>query len=163
MSRTADEVTHVVSLLPGGVPLKAQEDANYLDASADGTGIAFSVGNRLYLRLGNEITYEIGENVTLADVSKHGGSVLYLKAGDLYAFDTGSAEVIRFTQTGDARVVNVAPDRSRPTSSPLPRSPVQDLIPTAPRRKPASPTSTSLNRGRPVSSASSPAATWKGN
>ncbi len=111
--RTADEVTHVVSLLPGGVPLKAQEDANYLDASADGTGIAFSVGNRLYLRLGNEITYEIGENVTLADVSEHGRRVFYLKAGDLYAFDTGSAEVIRFTQTGDARVVNVAPDGSR--------------------------------------------------
>jgi len=111
--RTPDEVTHVVSLLPGDVTPKALEDANYLDASADGTGIAFSIGNKLYLRLDDEVTFEIGENVTLVDVSQGGRRVFYLKAGDLFAFDSETEEVIRFTETGNARVVNVAPDGSR--------------------------------------------------
>jgi hypothetical protein len=111
--RTSDEVTHVVSLLPGDVPAKANEQALYRDASAEGAGIAFSIGNRLYLRLNNEVTYEIGEDVTLADVSEGGERVSYLEGGDLFAFDTDSKEVIRFTEVGNATIVNIASNGSR--------------------------------------------------
>lgn len=111
--RTADEVTHVVSLLPGDVTPAENEEAEYLDASPDGAGIAFLLEEALYLRLNNEVTYKVGENVTLADVSEGGKRVFYVEAGDLYAFDTGSEEVIRFTETGDAKVVNVAPGGAR--------------------------------------------------
>lgn len=111
--RTADEVTHVVSLLPGDVPLAAGEDAAYVGASADGEGIAFEVGKTLYLRVGNAATYEVGEDVEFAGVSEGGERIFYVEGGNLYAFDTSSKEVIAFTSVGNAVPVNVAPDGTR--------------------------------------------------
>lgn len=111
--RTSDGVTHVVSLLPeGGTPAPGN-DAVYRDSSPDGSGIAFSIDSKLYLRVDNSATYEIGDGVTLADVSEGGSRAFYLEGGDLFALDVESEEVIRFTETGDATVVNVAPDGSR--------------------------------------------------
>lgn len=111
--RTADEVTHVVSLLPGGVAPPAGANATYVGASADGEGIAFSIGNILYLRVSNSATYEIGENVTFAGVSAGGKRVFYVKGGDLYAFDSDTKEEIAFTAVGNATPVNVASDGTR--------------------------------------------------
>lgn len=116
--RTADEVTHVVSLLPGDITPPSGDDAEYRDSSADGNGIAFSIDSTIYLRLNNAVTFELG-NVTLADVSEGGRRAFYVRAGDLFAFDTDSEEEIRFTETGDlseagkGAVVNIAPDGNR--------------------------------------------------
>ncbi len=111
--RTPDEVTHVVSLLPGDETPKAGENAEYVGASPDGEGIAFKIGNELYLRVGNTTTYEIGEGVDFAGVSKDGGRIFYSEGGDLFAFDTTTEEAIQFTETGNAIPVNVSTDGTR--------------------------------------------------
>ncbi|HEU4738269.1 MAG TPA: hypothetical protein VFS54_04200, partial [Solirubrobacterales bacterium] len=111
--RTADEVTHVVSLLPGDLTPAAGEDADYVGASKDGKGIAFAIGATLYLRVNNETTYKIGEKVDFAGVSEGGARIFYVEGGNLEAFDVASEEVIGFATTGDAVPVNVANDGSR--------------------------------------------------
>ncbi len=110
--RTADEVTHVVSLLPGDVtPTK---NSTYVGASADGSGIAFESDGTLYLRLNNATTFQIGsKGAVFAGASDAGNRVFYLESGDLLAFDTGTEEVVEFTETGDAVPVNVAPNGTR--------------------------------------------------
>lgn len=115
--RTSDGVAHVVSLLPGEVPLGAGENAEFAGASADGRGVAFAVGKSLYLRRDNTKTYPIGEDLEFAGVSEGGDRVFYLKGGDLFAFDAeafdaGDEEAVRFTETGDATVVNISEDGS---------------------------------------------------
>jgi hypothetical protein len=110
--RTSDEVTHVVSLLPGDViPVK---DSKYRGASADGSGIAFENESTLYLRLNNATTFQIGsKGAEFAGVSDEGKRVFYVEGGDLLAFDTESEEVVEFTATGDAVPVKVAPNGAR--------------------------------------------------
>lgn len=108
------EETHVVSLLPGDVTPAPGEGAFYAGASPDGEGIAFEIGNTLYLRVGNETTYEIGENLTFAGVSEAGGRIFYLQAGDLKAFDVASEEEVTFADTAAPVVpVNVASQGNR--------------------------------------------------
>lgn len=108
---TGAEETHVVSLLPEDET--PGSGASYVGASADGEGIAFSIGNKLYLRVGNAITYEIGEDVDFAGISTGGERIFYVEGGDLFAFDATSEEVVAFTEVGNAVVVNVAPDGTR--------------------------------------------------
>jgi hypothetical protein len=111
--RTADEVTHVVSLLPGDLTPAAGEDAEYEGASPDGEGVVFRIGAVLYERLGNAETFEVASGATFAGISEGGDRVFYLKGGDLFAFQAENEGTIRFTTSGDVTVVNVSPDGSR--------------------------------------------------
>jgi hypothetical protein len=97
--RTADGVTHVVSLKPGEVPFGAGEGATFVGASFDGKGVAFTAKGVLYLRYNDEQTFEVADEfgeggVTYAGIAEGGGRVFYVEEGNLKAFDVASESTI---------------------------------------------------------------------
>ena len=111
--RTADEVTHVVSLLPGNVTPAAGQNSEYDGASADGSAIVFQIGSTLYERLNNSETFEVAAgNPTFAGISADGDRVLYLSGANLFAFDVKGEETTQITTSADVTPVNVSADGS---------------------------------------------------
>ena len=109
--RTADGITHVVSLLPGNIPFD-EKGAEYLNASLDGRGVAFKIEGTLYLRYNNEETYEIGENVTFVGVAEGGNRIFYVEGGKLLRFDALTGKVTAFNSSGTAVPVNISANGS---------------------------------------------------
>jgi hypothetical protein len=109
--RTSDGVLHVISLLPGGIPLGAGEHATFYGASLDGKGVAFMVADRLYLRYQDSETFEIGEGVDFAGVAEGGSRVFYVEGGKLWRFDALTGERTPFS-SGAVTPVNVSADGS---------------------------------------------------
>jgi hypothetical protein len=113
--RTADGVTHVVSLLPGELTPSSEQSVEYRGSSLDGRGIAFTTNEdattTLYLRHENQQTYEVADGVTFEGVAEGGKRVFYLKNGSLFAFDIDTGTVT-YAGGGDVTVVNVSADGS---------------------------------------------------
>jgi hypothetical protein len=110
--RTRDEVTHVVSLLPGDKTPNAGENAQYAGASLDGRGVAFEIGGTLYFRYDDEETYKVGSGVTFAGIAEGSPRIFYLEGGRLWRLDAGTGERTAFNTTGTAVPVNVSADGS---------------------------------------------------
>lgn len=116
--------TRVISLLPDDKPLQAGEDAVYQGASADGTAIAFKVGDTLYERRDDAETLTVASgSPTFAGISAHGARIAYLQseafvgdqipAGSISVFDATTGKSRHVTATGsEAVVVNVSADGS---------------------------------------------------
>jgi hypothetical protein len=110
--RTPDEVTHVVSLLPGNVTPAAREGAEYLGASAQGNAVAFTIGDAanspIYLRLNDSETLEATPaGATFAGLSADGRYAFYLSGADLFRYDTQEKASLRTTSSHNVTVVNV--------------------------------------------------------
>jgi hypothetical protein len=86
--RSADGPTHVVSLLPGGAPLEAEDHAVYKGNSKDASSVAFGVNGTLFVRVhngvdGEEATLKIAEGgPVFAGISDQGRYVFYVAGGN---------------------------------------------------------------------------------
>jgi hypothetical protein len=116
--RAPDGPTHVISLLPGDEPLAAGEAAAYQGASADGSAVAFRVGEGLYVRLDDAVTEEVtDEAATFAGISRTGDALFYLRGGNIYRFDTETEATDQLNEEGGevlagAELVNLSADGS---------------------------------------------------
>ncbi|MFN8216737.1 MAG: hypothetical protein U0R71_09085 [Solirubrobacterales bacterium] len=107
--RTADEATHVVSLLPGDVPPPDGASASFAGTAADGSAVAFRIGASLYARFDNAATFQLGTGAgAFAGFAAGGTRAFYLNGGDLFAFTAATEQTQELTATGDVTVVNVA-------------------------------------------------------
>lgn len=133
--RTPNGVTNVVSMKPGNIPFTAGEEATYVGASPDGTGIAFAVNDTLYLRYADKESFKIGEGVKFAGLAEGGRRIFYLQEGNLKAFDLDTHSVMVFADTG-AEVVPVTVSNDGSTAYFVSKSVVSGSGPNSEGAKP---------------------------
>jgi hypothetical protein len=127
--READGPTHVVSLLPGDVTPAAGQNAIYQGISADGSTVAFIIGNTLYVRVNNGAADATTEQVSagpapFGGISGDGRYLFYLNGvseadraaekfrGDIHRFNTVTEEDEAVNLSDDAEIVNISADGS---------------------------------------------------
>jgi hypothetical protein len=127
--READGPTQVVSLLPGEVTPPVGQEAFYQGAAADGSSVAFTIGEplfgTLYIRVNNGAenakTEKVSANpTTFGGISDDGRYLYYLSGvsegqkfrGDIHRFDTVTEEDQTVNSSGDAEMVSVSADGS---------------------------------------------------
>lgn len=102
-----DGTLTVVSLLPGN--LTPSSAATYLGSSTDGSTVAFAVNETVYVRVNASETLEAAPaGATFGGLSAEGRYLVYRSGGDLYRFDSQSAQADRLTDSGDAIPINVS-------------------------------------------------------
>jgi hypothetical protein len=113
---SGEEVTHVVSLLPGGETPPNGEKATYRGASLDGRGVAFTLatpkGEALFLRYRNEETFEVATGAKYEGIAEGGNRVFYLEGGDLKRLDVTNSERLAFTEGAGVEPVSISADGS---------------------------------------------------
>jgi hypothetical protein len=118
--RPADGPPRVVSLFPGGGTPDPGENAFYKGNSRDGTTIAFTIGETLYVRVKSgepgEETLKVAEGaedkLVFAGISDEGRYLFYVAAGNIYRFDTTDGSAEQVNSSGDGMIVNVSADGS---------------------------------------------------
>jgi hypothetical protein len=119
--RSADGPTHVVSLLPVNVRLKAGEQAFYKGNSRDGSSIAFEANGTLYVRIDSgsesgEATLKATEGSPVyAGLSDQGRYLFYVPGGEkgtIHRFDTVTKADAKVNPTAAGEIVNVSGDGS---------------------------------------------------
>lgn len=103
--------TRCVSLLPG--ELTPDVGAHYRGTSADGSAVAFSIAETLYVRLGDSETVEVAAgNPAFGGISADGSRLFYVKGGDAFAFDTGTEETVKVGGGGESTLSYISADGS---------------------------------------------------
>jgi hypothetical protein len=125
--RTADGVTHVVSLLPGNLTPSAGDSASYLGSSKDGSSVAFAVQGTTYVRVGNAVTLPVGSGeIRFGGLSSNGDRLVYLRPnvaeptlpgteipqGRIFTFDVNTGTTDEVAAGSKAVLVNVSADGS---------------------------------------------------
>jgi len=115
--RTSDGDLHVVSLLPGDVPVPAGAVVQYEGSSADGSVVAFKVTQSgvtsLYLRVDNAETILVQTGATVyGGLSADGGRLTYVLGGNVFSYDVGTQTAVPVGSGGASTLVNVSADGS---------------------------------------------------
>lgn len=123
--RTADGITHVVSLLPGDERPEAGENAYFAGGSKDGTTLLFCLnvdasgemphceGTTLYARVDGSHTEVITAGEWTAEgVSSEGRYAFFLEGGNLFSFDTIDESTLPITTSADVKPVNISANGS---------------------------------------------------
>jgi hypothetical protein len=125
--RTANGVTHVVSLLPSDVTPAAGASAAYEGSSNDGSSVAFTVQGTMYVRADNAATKGVGTgDLRFAGFSADGDRLVYLRPdageptlsgteipqGKIFTFDVNAGTSSEVAAGSKAILVNVSADGS---------------------------------------------------
>jgi DNA-binding beta-propeller fold protein YncE len=110
--RSPGGATRVISLLPNDVTPQAGENAEYLGTAAQGSVVAFRIGEAIYERTANDTAKIADEPATFAGLSADGGRAFYVKGGDIFAFELASRTTSLAGSGGESTIVNISADGS---------------------------------------------------